>query len=229
MDIGQVRGNLFTIKRDFWNTCGLLTRVCKRDLTSLLGQQQYSISTTRAQVQSNNRPSTKYQETRLHGSIVGRCRGEYASTWPALSPSQRYLWPQWPPLGREPPPLHRCIISQCTIQTSVLCSDYVSLVLCSSPVLLSCSAPTCPLYAVLRPLCWCVPLLCPLLCSVLCVAVLSTTCFLCSVLLCSASTCLLSRPRPCADQVTLPELSNHLSHSAATCRELQLNLKSSNM
>ena len=113
---------------------------------------------------------------------------------------------------------------------AVLYSDYVSLVLCSSPVLLSCSAPTCPLYAVLRPLCWCVPLLCPLLCSVLCVAVLSTTCFLCSVLLCSASTCLLSRPRPwCADQVTLPELSNHLSHSAATCRELQLNLKSSNM
>ena len=98
----------------------------------------------------------------------------------------------------------------------LLCSDYVSLVLCSSPVLLSCSAPTCPLYAVLRPLCWCVPLLCPLLCSVFCVAVLSTTCFLCSVLLCSvlcdvvlsstcflcsvllcsASTCLLSRPRP---------------------------------
>ena len=33
----------------------------------------------------------------------------------------------------------------------------------------------------------------------------------------------------CADQVTLPELSNHLSHSAATCRVLQLNLKSSNM
>ena len=112
---------------------------------------------------------------------------------------------------------------------AVLCSDYVSLVLCSSPVLLSCSAPTCPLYVVLRSLCWCVPLLCPLLCSVLCVAVLSTTCFLCSVLLCSASTCLLSRPRPCADQVTLPELSNHLSHSRATCRELQLNLKSSNM
>ena len=80
---------------------------------------------------------------------------------------------------------------------AVLCSDYVSLVLCSSPVLLSCSAPTCPLYAVLRPLCWCVPLLCPLLCSVLCVAVLSTTCLLCSVLLCSASTCLLSSPRPC--------------------------------
>ena len=157
MDIGQVRGNLFTIKRDFWNTCGLLTRVCKRDLTSLLGQQQYSLSTTTGQVQSNKRPSTKYQETRLHGSIVGRCRGEYASTWPALSPSQRYLWPQWPPLGREPPPLHRCIISQCTIQTSVvlrlrvscvvffacfavLFCPYVSLVRRSAPLVLVCSA-----------------------------------------------------------------------------------------
>ena len=68
---------------------------------------------------------------------------------------------------------------------AVLCSDNVSLVLCSSPVLLSCSAPTCPLYVVLRPLCWCVPLLCPLLCSVLCVAVV-----LCYALLC----CLLRAP-----------------------------------
>ena len=185
MDICQVRGNLFTIKRDFWNTCGLLTRVCKRDLTSLLGQQQYSISTTRAQVQSNKRPSTKYQETRLHGSIVGRRRGEYASTWPALSSSQRYLRPQWPPL-------HRCIISQCTIQTSVLrlrvscvvffaCfavlfCPYVSLVRRSAPLVLVCSAFMSTV--------------------VFCFAVLSTTCFLCSVLLCSASTCLLSRPRP---------------------------------
>ena len=217
MDIGQVRGNLFTIKRDFWNTCGLLNRVCKRDLTSLLGQQQYSISTTKAQVQSNKRPSTKYQETRLHGSIVGRCRGEYASTWPALSPSQRYLRPQWPPLGREPPPLHRCIISQCTIHTSVLCRvvlrlrvscvvffacfavlfcPYVSLVRRSAPLVLVCSAFMSTVvfcFAVLSTTCF----LCSvLLCSVLCDVVLSTTCYLCSVLLCSASTCLLSRPRP---------------------------------
>ena len=97
---------------------------------------------------------------------------------------------------------------------AVLFCPYVSLVRRSAPLVLVCSAFMSTV--------------------VFCFAVLSTTCFLCSVflcsvLLCSASTCLLSSPRPCADQVTLPELSNHLSHSAATCRELQLNLKSSNM
>ena len=111
-----------------------------------------------------------------------------------------------------------------------LCSDYVSLVLCSSPVLLSCSAPTCPLYAVLRPLCWCVPLLCPLLCSVLLCCLLRASCVQCCCVLPLRASCLARGPvAQCADQVTLPELSNHLSHSAATCRELQLNLKSSNM
>ena len=91
------------------------------------------------------------------------------------------------------PPLHRCIISQCTIQTSVLrlrvscvvffaCfavlfCPYVSLVRRSAPLVLVCSAFMSTV--------------------VFCFAVLSTTCFSCSVLLCSASTCLLSSPRPC--------------------------------
>lgn len=75
-----------------------------------------------------------------------------------------------------------------------------------------CAPTTCLLCCVLRLFCClvlplrvpCTPFCAPCVgvfrfyvhCCVLC-SVLSTTCFLCSVLLCSASTCLLSRPRPC--------------------------------
>ena len=96
------------------------------------------------------------------------------------------------------PPLHRCIISQCAIQTSV-CRVVLRLRV-SCVVFFACFAVLfCPYVSPVRRF---APLV--LVCSafmstvVFCFAVLSTTCFLSSVLLCSASTCLLSRPRPCA-------------------------------
>ena len=113
-----------------------------------------------------------------------------------------------------------------------------------------CAPTTCLLCCVLRLFCClvlplrvpCTPFCAPcvgvfrfyvhscVLCYALLCCLLRASCVLCCCVLPLRASCLARGPvAQCADQVTLPELSNHLSHSRATCRELQLNLKSSNM